>query len=134
MALPLDNGASPALEAISADYPFISAFVVDAEDGTPEILDRTCSRNELGREAHLSDPAVAIIGAGPYGLSVAAYLRSEGVDFRIFGIPMQRWQAHMPKGMYLKSEGCASNLFDPMRAYTLKTYDIGPSCAIRSRC
>jgi hypothetical protein len=24
--------------------------------------------------------------------------------------------------MYLKSEGCASNLFDPMRAYTFKQY------------
>jgi len=35
---------------------------------------------------------------------------------------MQRWQAHMPKGMYLKSEGCASNLFDPMRAYTFRQY------------
>jgi FAD-dependent urate hydroxylase len=69
-----------------------------------------------------ADPAVAVIGAGPYGLSIAAHLRSAGVDFRIFGTPMQRWRAHMPKGMYLKSEGRASNLFDPDGAYTLGRY------------
>jgi thioredoxin reductase len=68
-----------------------------------------------------SHPTVVIIGAGPYGLSIAAHLQSEGVDFRIFGMPMQRWLAHMPKGMFLKSEGCASNLFDPT-GYTLRQY------------
>ncbi len=69
-----------------------------------------------------ANPAVAIIGAGPYGLSIAAHLRSNGVDFRIFGTPMHRWQAHMPKGMFLKSEGWASNLFDPTTGYTLRQY------------
>src|SRR5260370_32129267 len=65
---------------------------------------------------------VAVIGAGPYGLSIAAHLRSNGVDFRIFGTPMHGWRAHMPKGMFLKSEGWASNLFDPMSANTLRQY------------
>jgi Pyridine nucleotide-disulphide oxidoreductase len=69
-----------------------------------------------------TSPVVAVIGAGPYGLSIAAYLRSNGVDFRIFGTPMHRWQAHMPKGMFLKSEGCASNLFDPTGSYTLRQH------------
>src|SRR6266850_6378140 len=66
--------------------------------------------------------AVVVIGAGPYGLSIAAHLRSQGLNFRIFGTPMHRWLEHMPKGMFLKSEGCASNLFDPMNGYTLKQY------------
>jgi lysine/ornithine N-monooxygenase len=69
-----------------------------------------------------TNPAVAIIGAGPYGLSIAAHLRSNGVDFRIFGTPMHGWRAHMPKGMFLKSEGWASNLFDPTSGYTLRQY------------
>jgi len=69
-----------------------------------------------------ANPAVAVIGAGPYGLSVAAHLRSNGVDFRIFGTPMHGWRAHMPKGMFLKSEGWASNLFDPASGYTLRQY------------
>lgn len=67
-------------------------------------------------------PEVVIIGAGPYGLSIAAHLRSHGVNFRIFGMPMQTWLEHMPKGMLLKSEGCASNLFDPINSYTLEEY------------
>jgi cation diffusion facilitator CzcD-associated flavoprotein CzcO len=56
---------------------------------------------------------VAIIGAGPYGLSLAAHLRARGVNFRIFGKPMDTWNAHMPKGMTLKSEGFASSLSSP---------------------
>jgi thioredoxin reductase len=65
---------------------------------------------------------VAIIGAGPYGLSIAAHLKARGVDFRIFGNPMHTWLAHMPKGMRLKSEGFASSLYDPGATFTLKNY------------
>jgi thioredoxin reductase len=65
---------------------------------------------------------VAIIGAGPYGLSIAAHLRARGVDFRIFGSPMQTWLKHMPKGMHLKSEGFASSLYDPDSTFTLADY------------
>jgi thioredoxin reductase len=65
---------------------------------------------------------IAIIGAGPYGLSLAAHLRRKGIDFMIFGIPMGTWQNHMPSGMHLKSEGFASNLYDPERKFTLKEF------------
>jgi len=61
----------------------------------------------------------AIIGAGPYGLSIAAYLRASGIPFRIFGRPMDSWVNHMPKGMMLKSDGFASNIYDPENAFTL---------------
>ncbi len=64
----------------------------------------------------------AIIGAGPYGLSIAAHLRRHGLPFRIFGRPMDTWRNHMPAGMMLKSDGFASNLFDPENAYTLKQF------------
>lgn len=65
---------------------------------------------------------VCIIGAGPYGVSIAAFLQFVGVDFRIFGSPMRRWLTQMPKAMLLKSESCASNLFDPTGHYTLAQY------------
>ena len=65
---------------------------------------------------------LAIIGAGPYGLSLAAYLKAYGVNFRIFGQPMDFWLSHMPKGMKLKSEGFASSLYDPKAEFTLQTY------------
>jgi cation diffusion facilitator CzcD-associated flavoprotein CzcO len=65
---------------------------------------------------------IAIIGAGPYGVSIAAHLRSAGMDFRIFGKPMCRWRCQMPAGMFLKSEGCASSLPDPSGSYSLARY------------
>lgn len=65
---------------------------------------------------------VAIIGAGPYGLSIAAHLKARGVNFRIFGYPMHTWSEHMPRGMRLKSEGFASSLYDPDRVFTLEAY------------
>ncbi len=65
---------------------------------------------------------IAIIGAGPYGLSLAAHLRRSGRSFRIFGPPMQFWAHHMPRGMCLKSEGFASSLYAPDAQFTLKDY------------
>jgi thioredoxin reductase len=69
-----------------------------------------------------ADTDVAIIGAGPYGLSIAAHLRAAGVEHRIIGSPMQLWQRHMPKGMFLKSEGFASDLHDPDGSFTLRRF------------
>jgi thioredoxin reductase len=65
---------------------------------------------------------VAIIGAGPYGLSIAAHLRSFGIPYRIFGTPVDTWAQHMPAGMFLKSDGFASSLSDPDGKGTLENY------------
>jgi FAD-dependent urate hydroxylase len=65
---------------------------------------------------------VAIVGAGPYGLSLAAHLREAGVNYRQFGQPMHLWRAQMPAGMFLKSQGFASNLSDPGAARTLAAF------------
>lgn len=71
---------------------------------------------------HDSELPVAVIGAGPYGLSIAAHLRERGVGFRIFGDPMESWRDSMPRGMLLKSEGFASSLYDPAGRCTLELY------------
>jgi thioredoxin reductase len=65
---------------------------------------------------------IAIIGAGPYGLSLAAHLRARGVNFRIFGKALDTWKAHMPKGMTLKSEGFASSLSAPASDSGIRSY------------
>jgi thioredoxin reductase len=65
---------------------------------------------------------IAVVGAGPYGLSIAAHLKSRGADFRIVGHPMSTWQTQMPRGMHLKSEGFASCLYDAEHAFTLRKY------------
>jgi len=64
---------------------------------------------------------VAIVGAGPYGLSLASHLAHRGVRFRIFGRPMENW-LRMPRGMSLKSDGFASGLFDPRGALPLDKF------------
>ena len=68
------------------------------------------------------DLDTAIIGAGPYGLSIAAHLRAKGHPYRIYGRPMESWRKFMPEGMILKSEPFASNLWDPDRRYTFECY------------
>ena len=65
---------------------------------------------------------VAVIGAGPYGLSVAAHLRQAAVSVRVFGEPMSFWQQHMPKGMLLRSPRRASHISDPAGALSLDAY------------
>jgi hypothetical protein len=71
----------------------------------------------------VSNPVdIAIIGAGPYGLSLAAHLAPTGRSFRIFGEPMKFWNQRMPQGMHLKSEGFASNLSDPKSELTLEDF------------
>jgi thioredoxin reductase len=65
---------------------------------------------------------IAIIGAGPYGLSIAAHLRARGADFRVFGTPLGTWRTAMPKDMLLKSDGFASSLSAPAPNSTLAEY------------
>jgi thioredoxin reductase len=65
---------------------------------------------------------LAIVGAGPFGLSLAAHLKARRAEFRIFGKPMETWQNQMPRDMMLKSEGFASSLFDPDARVTLGHY------------
>ncbi len=73
----------------------------------------------------------AIIGAGPYGLSIAAHLAGLGVDFRIFGSAMHTWRTSMPEGMVLKSEGNASSLYDPAGELPLSRFCLDQGLAYR---
>src|SRR5215475_7748036 len=66
---------------------------------------------------------VAIVGAGPYGLSAAAHLRTiKGLDVRSFGEPMSFWERKMPVGMLLRSGWTASHIADPTKSLTLDAY------------
>jgi cation diffusion facilitator CzcD-associated flavoprotein CzcO len=66
---------------------------------------------------------VAIIGAGPYGLSAAAHLRTiRGLEVRVFGEPMSFWMQNMPVGMFLRSNWTATQIADPQRTLTLEAF------------
>jgi thioredoxin reductase len=68
-----------------------------------------------------SETDVAVIGAGPYGLSLAAHLRARGVKYRIFGEPMRFWR-DMPVGVNLKSLAFATNIAVPERGYSFPNW------------
>jgi hypothetical protein len=64
---------------------------------------------------------VAIVGAGPYGLSATAHLRRAGLDVRTFGEPMSFWRG-MPAGMLLRSNWSATNIAEDRGELSLDSY------------
>lgn len=68
------------------------------------------------------DQDVAVIGAGPYGLSAAAHLVAKGLRVAVFGKPLQLWRDYMPQGMFLRSHWWATNLSDPDGRYSFERF------------
>ena len=63
----------------------------------------------------------AVIGAGPYGLSVAAHTLAHDLPTQVFGEPMESWR-RMPARMFLKSVWSASSLAAPDGGFSLDDY------------
>jgi len=61
-----------------------------------------------------------IIGAGPFGLSLAAYAKYLGIDHLVAGRPMEFWQKNMPDGMFLRSASDWS--LDPTDRFSIIAY------------
>jgi FAD-dependent urate hydroxylase len=70
----------------------------------------------------MSTSDVLVIGAGPYGLSIAAHLSALEIEHTIVGRPVDTWRAHCPQGMYLKSEPYASWMATPRAEIDLAGY------------
>jgi FAD-dependent urate hydroxylase len=66
------------------------------------------------------DTDVLIIGAGPFGLSLAAYAAHRRLDHRLVGQAMEFWTSNMPTGMYLRS-GLDWHL-DPLGIDTIESF------------
>lgn len=75
----------------------------------------------MGTEA-VSAHAVAIVGAGPYGLATAAYLRAVGVTPSVFGDVMGAWR-RMPRGMLLRSFREATSIGAPKRLLSIERFE-----------
>lgn len=63
---------------------------------------------------------VLVIGAGPFGLSLAAYLEHLGIDHLVLGKPMEFWKNNMPQGMFLRSASDWS--LDPTERCSILNY------------
>lgn len=61
-----------------------------------------------------------IIGAGPFGLALAAQASHLGIEHLMAGAPMEFWRKHMPRGMYLRS-ACDWHL-DPQNIHTIERF------------
>jgi hypothetical protein len=67
------------------------------------------------------DLEVAVIGAGPHGLSAATHLRRAGVQAHVFGAPMGFWKL-MPEGMMLRSNMSATNMIETQGPLSLASF------------
>jgi len=80
-------------------------------------------RDTTSNGASRPDFEVVIVGAGPYGLSAAAYLKGAGLDVCVIGEPMEFWANKMPPGMLLRSPRAASNIGAPRSRLTLENFE-----------
>lgn len=67
------------------------------------------------------DVEVAVIGAGPHGLSAAIHLRRAGIAAHALGEPMSFWRG-MPQGMRLRSNMSATNIVETEGPFSLASY------------
>jgi hypothetical protein len=67
------------------------------------------------------DLEVAVIGAGPHGISATVHMRRAGLEAHLFGKPMSFWRG-MPSGMKLRSNMSATNMIEPAGPFSLKSY------------
>jgi cation diffusion facilitator CzcD-associated flavoprotein CzcO len=68
----------------------------------------------------LRETNLLIIGAGPFGLALAANASHAGIDHLLVGKPMEFWRRNMPNGMYLRS---ASDWhLDPLNIHTIEAF------------
>lgn len=69
---------------------------------------------------------VAIIGAGPYGLSLAAHLTARNIEYRLFGRPMRFWSdiAEAGGARYLKSYCFGTNISTPAPGNSFADYSL----------
>jgi thioredoxin reductase len=65
---------------------------------------------------------VAVIGAGPHGVSAAVHLRRAGARAHVFGDPMSFWRT-MPVGMKLRSNLSATNMVEVEGPLSLARYE-----------
>ena len=102
-------------ERVRRSFPLQLAVLLVFILGSRTIVEVKRSSGNIERKAHL-----LIVGAGPFGLAMAAYASHLGIEHLIVGKPMGFWKANMPKGMYLLS-ACDWHL-DPLNVDTIEKF------------
>ena len=76
--------------------------------------------NRSGYTSARMETDLLIIGAGPFGLAVAAQAAHDHIEHLIVGKSMAFWRENMPKGMFLRS-ACDWHL-DPLGVHTIEAF------------
>jgi FAD-dependent urate hydroxylase len=66
---------------------------------------------------------LVIIGAGPYGISLAAHAQAHGLSYELLGYPMDFWKNQMPQNMFIRTPHDFVNFSDPEDRYTMRRYE-----------
>ncbi|RXT07215.1 NAD(P)-binding domain-containing protein [Ammoniphilus sp. CFH 90114] len=65
---------------------------------------------------------LVIVGAGPYGISLAAHAQASGLTYKLLGKPMGFWRHKMPPEMFIRTQVDYIGLSDPHEQYTFAQY------------
>jgi thioredoxin reductase len=68
------------------------------------------------------DTEVLIIGAGPYGISIANELHARNIPFVVSGNPFSLWFNHTQKNMAIRSDWHTSEIYHPEHTYDFKKF------------
>ncbi|NHN29807.1 NAD(P)-binding domain-containing protein [Paenibacillus agricola] len=63
-----------------------------------------------------------IIGAGPYGISLAAHASAQHLSYKLLGYPMHFWKNQMPQEMFIRTHPISIGLSDPQSEFTLERF------------
>ncbi|MDF2836030.1 MAG: pyridine nucleotide-disulfide oxidoreductase [Paenibacillus sp.] len=65
-----------------------------------------------------------IIGAGPYGISLAAHAEAQGLSYDLLGEPMRFWSSKMPQNMFIRTNPRFISLSDPADKWTIDRFGL----------
>lgn len=65
---------------------------------------------------------LVIIGSGPYGISLAAHARAQGLSYKLLGYPMDFWKNSMPQQMFMRTPHEFIQFSDPDSTYTMPRF------------
>jgi FAD-dependent urate hydroxylase len=106
----LRRAAAARVEETLAGHPserslwWSSPIVKDASGPAPIASGwQTPHSGEESVEGVMADTQLLVVGAGPYGVGVAAHALERGIETTVLGRPMEFWTGHMPEGMFLRS-------------------------------
>jgi thioredoxin reductase len=75
---------------------------------------------------------IIIIGAGPYGISIAAHAAARHLSYKLLGYPMDFWKNQMPQNMFIRTPPDLVSFSDPKGEFTIQRYSLESNTKLES--